>query len=120
VAAQALSTVGFVATSAFPVAMVCGALMGAAGSVHGISVQTLVQSASDPAMRGRVLSLWGMIVRACPACGALALGAAGELLGLRVPTLVAMALALALAAWGVRRLQRMAAALEGDGGPARR
>ena len=116
VGAQALATVGFVATDIFPVAMGCGALMGAAGSVHGISVQTLVQSASDPAMRGRMLSLWGMIVRACPACGALALGTAGELLGLRLPTLVAMALALALAAWGVGRLPRMVAELEGGGG----
>ena len=122
VAAQALSTVGFASTGFFPVAMACGALMGAAGSVHGISVQTLVQSASDPAMRGRVLSLWGMIVRACPACGALALGAAGELFGLRAPTFTAMALALGVAAWGFGRLPRMAAALEGprDDGPAGR
>ena len=122
VAAQAVATVGFVATGIFPFAMLCGALMGAAGSVHGISVQTLVQSASDPAMRGRVLSLWGMIVRACPACGALALGTAGELFGLRLPTLSAMALALLVAAWGFSRLPRMAATLEGaprdDGGAA--
>jgi len=115
VGAQALATMGFVSTGLFPVAMLCGALMGAAGSVHGISVQTLVQSASDPAMRGRVLSLWGMIVRACPACGALALGAGGELLGLWLPTFSAMALALLVAAWGVRRLPRMAATLEGAG-----
>jgi MFS family permease len=122
VAAQALATIGFVATGIFPLAMVCGALMGAAGSVHGISVQTLVQSASDPAMRGRVLSLWGMIVRACPACGALALGASGELFGLRLPTLTAMVLALLVAAWGVRRLPRMSAELEGpqDAAAARR
>ncbi len=124
VGAQALATVGFVATGVFPVAMFCGALMGAAGSVHGISVQTLVQSASDPAMRGRVLSLWGMIVRACPACGAVALGTAGELFGLRLPTLAAMLLALAVCAWGLRRLPRMAAELEGggakDSGPAAR
>ena len=113
VAAQALSTIGFASTGLFPVAMACGALMGAAGSVHGISVQTLVQSASDPAMRGRVLSLWGMIVRACPACGALALGTAGELFGLRLPTFSAMALALGVAVWGFGRLPRMAAALEG-------
>ncbi len=122
VGAQAISTVGFVSTGIFPLAMVCGALMGAAGSVHGISVQTLVQSASDPAMRGRVLSLWGMIVRACPACGALALGTAGDLLGLRLPTLSAMALALLVAAWGFGRLPRMSAALEGarEDGPAQR
>jgi predicted MFS family arabinose efflux permease len=114
VAAQALATIGFIATGFFPLALACAALMGAAGSVHGISVQTLVQSAALPAMRGRVLSLWGMIVRACPASGALALGAAGEVFGLQWPTFVAMLLALLVFAWGLRRLPRMAEVLEGD------
>lgn len=119
VAAQAVFTMGFVATGFFPLALACAALMGAAGSVHGISVQTLVQSAALPAMRGRVLSLWGMIVRACPASGALVLGAAGEVFGLRLPTLLAMVLALLVVAWGWRRLPRMAEVLEGgrDTGP---
>ncbi len=113
VGAQALATMGFVATGYFPLAVLCGALIGAAGSVHGISIQTLVQTAADPAMRGRVLSLWGLIVRACPALGALALGAAGEVLGLRLPTLVAMALALLVLAWGLSRRRAMETALEG-------
>ena len=30
---------------------------------------TTMQTAADPTMRGRVLSLWGMITRACPALG---------------------------------------------------
>jgi MFS family permease len=115
VGAQALATMGFVATDSFAFAVLCGALIGAAGSVHGISVQTLVQSASDPAMRGRVLSLWGLITRACPALGALALGAAGEAFGLRLPTLVAMALALCVLLWGLSRLRRTEAALEVKG-----
>ncbi|NMJ42531.1 MFS transporter [Roseomonas sp. JC162] len=113
VGALALATAGFVATSWFPFGLLCAALMGAAGSVHGISVQTLAQSASDPAMRGRVLSLWGLITRACPALGALLLGAAGEHFGLRWPTLVAVALSLGVVAWGLARLNRMAETLEG-------
>jgi MFS family permease len=119
IGAQALATAGFATTGVFPVAMLCAALVGAAASVHGISVQTLAQSASDPAMRGRVLSLWGMITRACPACGALALGTAGELFGLRWPTFAAASVALVVAAWGARRLPRMAAALEGGAQPGR-
>ena len=115
VAAQAVFTIGFVATPWFPVAVACAALMGAAGSVHGINVQTLVQSASDPAMRGRVLSLWGMITRACPALGALVLGATGEAFGLRLPVLVAMLLALLVFAWGLGRLRSMAEVLEAGG-----
>jgi MFS family permease len=118
VGCQAIFTIGFIATGFFPLALACAALMGAAGSVHGISVQTLVQNASDPAMRGRMLSLWGMITRACPASGALVLGAAGEIFGLRLPTFVAMLLSLLVVAWGLRRLPRMAAALEGGTEPA--
>jgi len=112
VAAQAVATMGFIATPWFPVAVLCGVLMGAAGSVHGISVQTLVQSAAEPAMRGRVLSLWGMITRACPALGALVLGAAGEAFGLRLPVFLAMLLALLVFAWGLTRLRGISAALE--------
>ena len=113
VGCQAIFTIGFVATSCFPLALACAMLMGAAGSVHGISTQTLVQNAADPAMRGRVLSLWGMITRACPASGALALGTAGEFFGLRLPTILAMLLSLLVVAWGLKRLPVMVAVLEG-------
>ncbi|WP_198372685.1 MFS transporter [Roseomonas rosulenta] len=108
----ALSTAGFAATGWFAFGVLCAALMGAAGSVHGISVQTLAQNASDPAMRGRVLSLWGLITRAFPALGALILGAAGEVWGLALPTLAAVALSLLVVAWGMARLPRMRDALE--------
>ena len=113
VLALGLATAGFVATGWFAFGVACAMLMGAAGSVHGISCQTLAQSASDPAMRGRVLSLWGLITRACPALGALILGAGGEVFGLRWPTLVAVALSLLAVAWGMARLSKMAEALEG-------
>ena len=113
VAALAASTAGFAATGWFAFGVLCAVLMGAAGSVHGISVQMLAQSASDPSMRGRVLSLWGLITRACPALGALILGASGEVFGLRWPTFVAVALSLLAVAWGLARIQKMAEALEG-------
>ncbi len=109
---QALATAGFVSTGWFPLGLLAGAAMGAAGAVHGISVQTLAQSAADPAMRGRVLSLWGLITRGCPALGALVLGAAGEVFGLQWPVLVAVALSALVLAWGMVRLPRIAASLE--------
>lgn len=110
---QALATAGFALTSWFPLGVLAASMIGAAASVHGISVQTLVQSAADPAMRGRMLSLWGLITRACPALGALALGAAGEAFGLSGPVLLAAAVSGLVLAWGMARLPRMAAALEG-------
>ncbi|MCB4820997.1 MFS transporter [Roseicella aerolata] len=112
VGVQAIATIGFVATGWFPFALLCAAVMGGAGSVHGISTQTLVQNAADPAMRGRVLSLWGLITRACPALGALALGALGEVFGLRLPTILAMLLALLVLGWGLYRLPGMRQVLE--------
>ena len=80
--------------------------------MHGISTQTLVQNAADPAMRGRASASGGMITRACPALGALVLGALGEVLGLRLPTFLAMLLALGVLAWGLRRLPAMTRVLE--------
>ncbi|PHK96791.1 MFS transporter [Pseudoroseomonas rhizosphaerae] len=111
--AQAVATAGFVATGWFPFGLLCAALIGATASLHGISVQQLAQTAADPAMRGRVLALWGMITRACPALGALLLGAAGEAFGLRWPTLVGVALGLLVFAWGWARHRGIEAALEG-------
>lgn len=110
--AQALATASFVATGFFPLGMLSAALIGAFASVHGICTQTLLQSATDPDFRGRMLSLWGLITRAFPALGALALGAAGEAFGLRIPTLTAAALFLLVFAWGLTRLRSMERALE--------
>jgi predicted MFS family arabinose efflux permease len=111
--AQAGATAGFVATGYFPAGMLSAALIGAFASIQGISVQTLLQSASDTSYLGRMLSIWGLITRAGPALGALALGAAGEAFGLRIPTLAAVGLFLAAFAWGLWRLKRMQEALEG-------
>jgi MFS family permease len=110
--AQAAATAGFVATGWFPLGLLAGALIGAASSAHGISVQILIQSATSPEMRGRTLSLWGLITRACPAIGALALGASGEVFGLMWPVLVAVGLFLGVFVWGAARLPRMREVLE--------
>nr|MCV4210037.1 MFS transporter [Roseomonas sp. SXEYE001] len=112
VLAQALATMGFVATGHFGFALLCGAAIGASASAHGISVQILAQTAAAPAMRGRVMSLWALVSRACPALGALMLGMAGEAFGLRLPTLVATIVALAAFAWGLSRMRRIANVLE--------
>jgi predicted MFS family arabinose efflux permease len=114
ISCQVLATMGFVATGHFGFALLCGAAIGASASAHGISVQILAQTAAAPAMRGRVMSLWALVSRACPALGALMLGMAGEALGLRLPTLVATILALGVFVWGLTRMRRIAHALEGS------
>ena len=93
--------------------MVAIAAMGMATTMHGISIQTLLQSSCSPLMVGRVLSLWGMITRAAPAMGALVYGAASEVVGLQIPVLVGSALCLSVWVHTWRRRAGIAAALEG-------
>jgi predicted MFS family arabinose efflux permease len=111
---MALATACFVATHHFAIGVVCIAVMGAATTMHGISIQTLLQNSASSAMVGRVLSLWGMITRAAPAMGALTYGVASEFLGLQIPVLLGCLLC-SLAWLRTRsRLPRIAPALEGS------
>jgi predicted MFS family arabinose efflux permease len=108
----AIASACFVATHDFRIGVICIAAMGAATTMHGISIQTLLQNSSSPTMVGRVLSLWGMITRAAPAMGALIYGAASEFVGLQIPVLIGSALCIAvwLRTWRIQR--RIAPALE--------
>lgn len=109
----ALAVLLFVATDRLSVAV--PALLAAGGGmvVAGVGTQTLIQLSIHPGMRGRVMSLYGLIFRAGPAVGALSMGVISEETGLRWPVAVGALLTLAacLAAWSRRK--RMAAALEG-------
>ncbi len=109
-----LATACFVATHHFAIGVICIGVMGAATTMHGISIQTLLQNSSSSAMVGRVLSLWGMITRAAPAMGALAYGASSEFAGLQLPVLIGCLLC--GCAWLRARggLPRMAPVLEGS------
>jgi MFS family permease len=110
--ALALATLGFVATGSFTVAVVCAAAMGMATTIHGVSVQTLLQSSTSGAMLGRVLSLWQMITRAGPALGALGYGVLAEWAGLRVPVLLGGGLGLLACLWALRQAPVMERNLE--------
>lgn len=102
----------FAATDRFELALLACFAAGAAMVVHGVSIQTLVQSGAEGHVRGRMMALWGLIVRACPAVGAVVLGTVAEWTGLRTPTIVACLAATAAFAWGLARLRRIAAAME--------
>jgi MFS family permease len=109
---MATATACFVATHQFAVGVVCIAVMGAATTMHGISIQTLVQNSASPSMVGRVLSLWGMITRAAPAMGALAYGISSEFLGLQLPVLIGCLLCVLVWLRTQARVPRMASVLE--------
>ncbi len=110
----ALTVFGFTLTTNYWVAIGCVFLCGFSLVTTGISAQTLIQSAVDPAMRGRVLGLYGMLFRGGPAFNALVLGWLASPLGLRVA--VALGAGVSLAYWGWARLRQpaMERALEAE------
>jgi MFS family permease len=108
----AISLFGFVATDIFWVALLCVVVGGYAMVTIGVTEQTLLQSAVDGAIRGRVLSLYTLIARGCPSIGALLMGWAAEYTGLRWPVAGGAAVCLGLFLWARTRQARMAAALE--------
>jgi predicted MFS family arabinose efflux permease len=83
-----LSVLTFSLTTWFAAALVCMALAGLGMVVAGVGTQTLLQTSVDEAMRGRVLSLFGLIFRGGPAVGALVMGMASEIVGLQAPVAV--------------------------------
>jgi predicted MFS family arabinose efflux permease len=87
----------FAATDNLWVAVPATALIGLALVITGAGSQTLIQLHVAQEMRGRVLSLYGLILRGGPAFGALVIGWVAEFVGLRWP-IAGGALLVALAA----------------------
>jgi predicted MFS family arabinose efflux permease len=112
----AVMLIAFSLISDFHVAMACLLVIGASLSVSATGVMTLVQSAVDGNMRGRVLSLYGLVFRGGPAIGAFAMGFAAERIGLHIPITVGAILCIVLWAWVVRNLSRTAKVLETEPG----
>lgn len=78
---------------------------GFTSATSGVGTQTLTQSALDDAMRGRVMSLYGVIFRGGPAIGALLMGVASEHLGLQAPVAIGAGICLLVALWAVSKRQ---------------
>jgi predicted MFS family arabinose efflux permease len=110
----AAALVAAVATDRMWFAMLAVAVVGLATSTAGISIQSLIQLASDRAMRGRVMGLYGLIFRGAPAIGALSAGGASAYFGLRLPILLGALLVLAAAFWTNSSRERIAAAVKQD------
>ena len=107
----AVTVLAFALCPWFWPAIGCAALAGIALVVGGAGTQTLLQTAVEEEMRGRVLSLFGLIFRGGPALGALAMGAASEALGLQAPVAAGALLGLLAALWLWRRRKAIARGL---------
>jgi len=109
---MALALLLFVSTAIFWVSLPLVSLIGFAFIVQSISNQTLIQSAIEPGVRGRVMSMYGMISQGVPSIGTLFIGGVAAQLGLRLPIAVGGALCALLFLWSWRLREPLAAALE--------
>ena len=109
-----VALVVFAATSNFWIAVICVGVTGFATVVVGVGEQQLLQNAVSGDLRGRVMSLYGMISRGAPAIGAFLMGTASSLVGLQWPVAVGGFVCLALCVWALRRGREFAPALEGE------
>ena len=108
-----LAIIAFTASDNFWLGLLAVGVAGMAMVATGVSMQTLMQMSVDGAMRGRVLSLYGIIFIGGPAAGALIMGTLSEALGLRLPLAAGATLAVAVWLWTWRKRRAIAAALEG-------
>lgn len=107
-----VSTLCFVASGWFPLGLACLAISGMGLVASGVTTQTLVQTAVDPRMRGRVLSLYGIIFRGGPAAGALVVGTFSDIIGLQLAMGIGATAGMVAWLWAWRRRRAMTAALE--------
>jgi MFS family permease len=109
---SAASLVVIALAPSLAVAVGAAVVNGLALAMAGIASQTLTQRIVEEHMLGRVMSLYGVIFRAGPAAGALAMGALGDLLGLRTPLLAGALVSLVACVAVGRRLLGARALLE--------
>lgn len=114
----AIAIVAFSATAWLPFALIAVAVAGFAMVVSGVTTQSQIQSSTDPAMLGRVLSIYGLTFRAGPAVGALIIGGLSEAFGLRLPVAGGAAICILGWLWAFRRRREMEAHLEASVPPA--
>ena len=112
---MSLAIVAFAATDEFLLALPCVFVAGAAMVITGIGAQTLIQASVEHTMSGRVMALYGMIFRAGPALGAVAMGTASAHFGLRLPLAIGAVLSIGFLTLTLTRRNAIAAALEAPG-----
>lgn len=107
-----LSIALFAMSNSVAVALPALVVAGAAMVGSSIGTQTLIQLSVEPSVRGRVLSLYGLIFRGGPAVGALLAGLIAERTGLDWPILVGAALSTVCGLWLWRKRTRIIRSLE--------
>jgi MFS family permease len=112
VALLAVAVGALAASDAFWFGVLAAVACGYVLTVNGTGTQTLIQSAVDGALRGRVMAVFTLIYQGAPAIGAVSLGALADHFGVRWPFLGGALLCLLMWAWMMRRAGPISAALE--------
>ena len=102
----------FTATDWFPLGLAACFCFGVTITMAGTATQSLMQNAVEGHMRGRVMSLYGLVYRGAPAAGALVMGAAADLVGLRWALASGGVICVAALIWIAGRRVSMTQALE--------
>ena len=104
----------FIATDIFVIGVVSAMLAGGAFIIMSVANQTLIQAAVDPDLRGRVVSVYGMIAQDLPGIGTMIMGALAVHLGLRLPIAVGAVLCLVLWYWAQHQRAWLVSAVENE------
>lgn len=110
--AVAVTMLLFVATDWFPFALIALTASGFAMIINSTGTQTLIQAAVEGRIRGRVLSVFNIVMQGSPALGALAIGGISEWLGLRWPIGLGAVLCLIAFLWILPRSRTIATVME--------
>lgn len=86
-----LAVMGFTLSNQFELALLAITIAGFCWTITGVLAQTLVQLGVPDEVRGRVLSIFGLILKSGPAVGAIVIGSIADVLGLQ-STVAAFAL----------------------------
>lgn len=103
----AVFQLAFVATDFFWASVIVFTGWGFMLNGSGIIIQSLIQANVPNEIRGRVVSLYGMIWLGIPAVGAFAMGAAADFVGFRMPVAIGAGVILIAFAWALPRRARL-------------
>ena len=103
----AAAQLAFVATDIFWISVSVFVVWGFVLNGSGIICQSLIQATVPDTIRGRVVSLYGMLWLGTPALGAFAMGVAADYLGFRIPVAAGAIVIVVTFVWSLTRRKRL-------------
>ena len=102
----------FASTNLFWIAVTCAIILSGSATYAGIAGQLLIQNTIHGSVRGRVMSIWGVILRGGPAVGAWIIGTIAGYSNLQLALTLATVAFISIWIWVLPRTKAMAKNLE--------